>query len=194
MGRKRRVPLVMSEGAVDTRQFLGPRPPRLELVYYIQRDGLVKIGHTACLRTRMKSLRPDELLAIEPGTRDLETQRHRQFAAFRAGRSREWFKPAAQLLGHIDERRSVLLPPDLAPLLKPPSHDYEACRFGHLLRPPNVGGVRGGGLKCKTCLSTAMTALAAGHARRRFDREGYRARKYAEIMTMSEATSEDVAS
>jgi hypothetical protein len=184
----RKVPLIITdEGVVDTQQFLGPRPRQQHLVYYIRRRGVIKIGYTSNLRARMKALHPDELMAIERGTRQLETHRHRQFVAFRAaGRTREWFEPDTHLLEHINERRSALPPPDLALLMRPHSLDVLVDRYGHELRPPNVGGVRGGGVNCKACFSTAIAS--ANHRwskrpRRQFNREEYRARKYAEIMS-----------
>lgn len=203
MRRRRPQAILTTEGMVDTHQFLGPRPRRLELVYYVRRDGLIKIGYTTNLRLRMKNLRPDELLAIEYGTRALETQRHHQFVAFRAGIGREWFEPATELLEHIDERRSALPPPPLGLLVQPHSLDVLVDRYGHELRPPNVLGGRAGGQNCKACFSTAMAVTSRrGRERQkpRLDPEEYRARKYAEIMSSvtsavrSTGQSEDVAS
>lgn len=54
-----------------------------DVVYYIRRDGLIKIGWTGNLKSRMRKLRPDELLAVEPGCLHLETGRHHQFGAHR---------------------------------------------------------------------------------------------------------------
>jgi hypothetical protein len=73
------------------------------LVYYIRRSGLIKIGFTTRFVSRMRRLRPDELLAVEPGNLALELGRHRQFAAFRVPHDdgREWFAPEPELLEHI---------------------------------------------------------------------------------------------
>jgi hypothetical protein len=49
-----------------------------DVVYYIRRDGFIKIGVTGNFIQRMHKLRPDEVLAVEPGGRSLETARHRQ--------------------------------------------------------------------------------------------------------------------
>jgi hypothetical protein len=51
----------------------------------------------------MRSLQPEELLAVEPGSLKVETERHHKFAAHRAvkGASREWYHPNPDLLEHI---------------------------------------------------------------------------------------------
>ena len=74
-----------------------------ELVYYVRIGGYVKIGYSARLRNRYASLRADELLAVEPGGRDLESHRHSQFAAERIDLRRENFRPSARLQEHISE-------------------------------------------------------------------------------------------
>ena len=81
----------------------GPEP----VVYYItrvDRPGQVKIGTTKNLRTRLTELgrrgRTVTLIATEPGGRDLERQRHAEFAAIRA--DGEWFSYAAPIIAHID--------------------------------------------------------------------------------------------
>lgn len=74
------------------------------LVYYVaQRDDTVKIGTTVNLVQRLSSLRlPREaVLATEPGGRDLEQVRHKQFAAIKHGR-REDFDRSPELMSHID--------------------------------------------------------------------------------------------
>lgn len=74
-------------------------------VYYIRIDGLIKIGYTVDIRERTRAYPPtSELLAAHPGTTELEQQMHRQFAAFRE-RGREWFRPAPEVMEHIDEVR-----------------------------------------------------------------------------------------
>lgn len=73
-------------------------------VYYIRRDGLVKIGTTTRLAQRMNALRPDDILAIEPGDRITETNRHKKFRREWLGKDHpggtEWFRPSARLLRH----------------------------------------------------------------------------------------------
>jgi hypothetical protein len=84
-----------------------PTPPtpldtlRQHVVYYLRFGNLIKIGTTSSLYTRVRELRPDEILAAEPGYRALEAQRHQQFARHRV--ERELFAPAPTLLDHIHE-------------------------------------------------------------------------------------------
>jgi hypothetical protein len=69
------------------------------VVYYMRFGPVIKIGTTDDLRRRAQTLKPDEVLAAEPGGRDLETKRHHQFARHRA--ERELFFPAPELRAHI---------------------------------------------------------------------------------------------
>lgn len=70
------------------------------IVYYILINGQIKIGYTANLKRRSRSYPPgSELLAIEPGTKMLERERHIQFARFLA-RGREWFADAPEIRKH----------------------------------------------------------------------------------------------
>ena len=80
-----------------------PSPP---VVYYIRFGDRIKIGTTSRLLARMRDLPKDELLVTEPGGRDLERQRHREFAAFRV--TGEWFKAETPLLVHIARLRASL--------------------------------------------------------------------------------------
>jgi hypothetical protein len=76
-------------------------PPPTAVIYYLQVGKLVKIGYTANLMQRMDNYPPDsKLLAVEPGGKGLERQRHGQFH-HALGRAREWFTPDDELLGHI---------------------------------------------------------------------------------------------
>lgn len=71
-------------------------------VYYIERDGLIKIGTTACFTARMKALKPDRILALEQGSTLHEAYRHRQFRHLLVDNGcREWFYPSIELLEHI---------------------------------------------------------------------------------------------
>lgn len=83
---------------------------RTGFVYFVERGGLVKIGHTRDLRRRLATLRSSgihagiadagvSLLGVEPGTVALEGARHAQFAAAR--QVGEWFIPTAELRAHI---------------------------------------------------------------------------------------------
>lgn len=80
-----------------------------EVVYYLRRGDHIKIGYTTDLARRMKVLRPDELLAVEPGNLSLEMGRHHQFASSQVEHpdGHEWFDPTPDLLVHIERMRSV---------------------------------------------------------------------------------------
>lgn len=102
------------------------------IVYYGRRNGLIKIGTTTNARTRLSAQGIEELLAVEPGSYDLETQRHGQFAEHRLSRRRgtgngrgsgpvEWFRPGADLLAHIEALRAVHALPKLRSWVPPPA-------------------------------------------------------------------------
>ncbi|MFJ5785342.1 GIY-YIG nuclease family protein [Streptomyces hydrogenans] len=82
-------------------------PSKAEVVYYIRRSELVKIGTTTDPVKRMKSLMPDEILAFEPGGKELEQQRHRQFNPERVARKSEYFRLSPRLQQHIDKTRAA---------------------------------------------------------------------------------------
>lgn len=77
------------------------RPERKSIVYYIRRVDLIKIGTTTDPHSRFSDLRPDEILAFEPGGPKEELQRHRQFSWCRVGKRSEYFRQASGLLAHI---------------------------------------------------------------------------------------------
>jgi hypothetical protein len=78
------------------------------VVYYVRLGDHVKIGYTTCLTARTSQLRVDRdmVLAVEPGWRELEAERHAQFADERQGR-REDFNPSRRLLAHIEQVRAA---------------------------------------------------------------------------------------
>jgi hypothetical protein len=78
--------------------------PTIELVYYMRRADWIKIGTTRNLPARMRALRPGEVLAIEPGGRDIEHGRHRMFREFNVADApgTEWFHVAPRLMEHIE--------------------------------------------------------------------------------------------
>lgn len=80
------------------------------VVYYVRRGDFVKIGTTRDLRRRLGALRPDEILAVEPGSFTLERERHRQFAHCRA--TGEYFKAAPELATHLHDIRAEFGVPD----------------------------------------------------------------------------------
>lgn len=69
------------------------------IVYYIRFGDRVKIGTTTNLKARLGVVPHDEVLATEPGGRDVERARHVQFAATRI--TREWFAYSTELKQHI---------------------------------------------------------------------------------------------
>jgi hypothetical protein len=75
-------------------------------VYYIRIGDHIKIGFTQNMQERMLGLRVDliDVLATEPGGRDVERERHKQFAHLRVG-NRENFKKDPDLLTHIAKVR-----------------------------------------------------------------------------------------
>jgi len=81
---------------------------RSPVVYYIQMNEYIKIGTTTRLRQRLAtfSARPKDLLAIEPGGKERERERHLQFRASRVDRG-ELFAPTPKLLTHIAEARRM---------------------------------------------------------------------------------------
>lgn len=74
-------------------------PPRVDVVYYLRWADRIKIGTTHRPRQRLAAIMHEELLAFEPGARDVEQRRHREFADLREGG--EWFTAAPPLLAHI---------------------------------------------------------------------------------------------
>ncbi|MFC3986449.1 GIY-YIG nuclease family protein [Streptosporangium jomthongense] len=84
------------------------------LVYFVGREGLIKIGTTTNLEKRLKALSkgsampsgmsvgPVELLATEPGDHRTEGVLHSRFASTRVGRT-EWFRPSKALQSYIDD-------------------------------------------------------------------------------------------
>ena len=95
----------------DREQAEGGNPTGTPLVYYAQIGDYIKIGYSTRLRQRLRTLRADHLLAVEPGGLDLERERHAQFRAERIDLRRENFRPSPELLDHIETlRRERRLP------------------------------------------------------------------------------------
>lgn len=85
-------------------------PPDHSIVYYVQFADRVKIGHSRNFRTRLGNLPHDEVLAVEPGTRDLERLRHRQFVQQHI--THEWFQLDDALRSHIEMLLDHYGPPE----------------------------------------------------------------------------------
>jgi hypothetical protein len=79
------------------------RQDREGFVYYLRVGERLKIGYSVDVKRRMRAYPPgSDLLAVEPGDRALETQRHRQFAGSRTD-GREWFRPTPDILDLVGE-------------------------------------------------------------------------------------------
>lgn len=75
-------------------------------VYYLELDGLIKIGFSKDVKKRMRQYAPTaKLLAAEPGTLNVERERHQHFAAYLA-RGREWFRDVPELRDWITTLRT----------------------------------------------------------------------------------------
>lgn len=75
-------------------------------VYYLLCGDLIKIGWTSDLPRRFRAYPPNaQLLASEPGDRDREDDRHRQFQDKLAARA-EWYTPDAELWEHVRRVRA----------------------------------------------------------------------------------------
>lgn len=74
------------------------------VIYYLLFNGLVKIGTSQDLRTRMQAIPHDELLATEPGGYSLEKIRHSEFRALHY--RGEWFRYEGPLVDHVARLRA----------------------------------------------------------------------------------------
>jgi hypothetical protein len=83
-------------GTTNVPSGLGVHDP---IVYYMRFGDRIKIGTTTNLRSRLTSVPCDEVLAVEPGSYELERMRHDQFAESRI--TGEWFGQSEELLSHI---------------------------------------------------------------------------------------------
>lgn len=83
-------------------------PPRIDVVYYLRWQERIKIGTSHRPRQRLGAIWHEELLAFERGGRELEQQRHREFADLRVGG--EWFSADERLLAHIEAIRGGIPP------------------------------------------------------------------------------------
>lgn len=103
--------LLREARAIKTSPVPAKRKPVDEVVYYIRVGHLIKIGYTGNLKNRMGYYPPHAIiLATEPGGRDLEQQRLRQFGGRMSDRS-EWFYVTPELIAHINSLRERPLTP-----------------------------------------------------------------------------------
>lgn len=71
-------------------------------VYYISINDMVKIGYTTDITRRMRDYPPaSQLIAVHPGTEQLEKMMHHRFRRDLV-QGREWFTPSPDLLGHCE--------------------------------------------------------------------------------------------
>lgn len=104
LARKAETERMLAAAAELVRVDRSPDAPKTGVVYYAElRPGIVKIGTTLNLPMRMSSLHipPASVIAAEPGTYDVEKQRHRQFAHLRIGQ-REDFRVDDELRAHVE--------------------------------------------------------------------------------------------
>lgn len=70
-------------------------------VYYVEVGERIKVGYSVDVRRRMRAYPPGSvLLAVEPGSPDLERQRHRELAGCLLD-GREWFRPDGVVLRQV---------------------------------------------------------------------------------------------
>lgn len=83
------------------------RSPALDepgTVYFIRTGAFIKIGWTSDMPTRMRALKPDDILHTEPGT--IRDERRCQAAFRRLNAHGEYFWPEPELLAFIDDLRA----------------------------------------------------------------------------------------
>lgn len=85
---------------------------RVDWVYFVQIDDVIKIGHSVNVANRVRSFasygHDVRILALEAGDRAKEQRLHRRFAADQAtvGLSRELFNPSPELMDYIRHGRT----------------------------------------------------------------------------------------
>lgn len=82
-----------------------------EVVYFVRRHGLIKIGYSSRLRDRLTRLKaqPSDLLVITPGGYMREQELHQRFKHLRVtgpGLGCEHYHPAHELMACINELRA----------------------------------------------------------------------------------------
>lgn len=83
-------------------------------IYYLLVADRIKIGFSKDVKRRLRAYPPDcPLLALHPGTKQLESEMHAKFAGSRAA-GREWFLDTPELRGHIKQVIDEFGEPDRA--------------------------------------------------------------------------------
>lgn len=80
--------------------------PHPGLVYYLRFADRIKIGYSADIYNRLNNVPWESVLALEPGTFQLEAKRHQKFQAFQVTNKREWFTDNPEMQEHIREVRA----------------------------------------------------------------------------------------
>lgn len=83
----------------------GPWSARSPLVYYMRMSDMVKIGTTTNIAGRLDAIMPQELMTAEPGGRDVEQHRHKEFS--QAHSHGEWFYLDDPVMAHIEQVQAV---------------------------------------------------------------------------------------
>jgi len=107
----------------EVRELRASRGNQPGWIYYVHTDGKVKIGYSTDITRRLRAYPPgSEVLAVHPGTLELERSIHRDFDAHRVA-GREWFRPAPEILDHFATVRDQYGDPTrFAPKVRDP-HD-----------------------------------------------------------------------
>lgn len=80
-----------------------PRRGVRDVVYYIEVDGLIKIGFSSDFARRLRQYPPSaKVLAVEDGGKDRERQMLTRFAYLRVARQ-EWHRKDSALMDHIKQ-------------------------------------------------------------------------------------------
>lgn len=128
LDKRQRELSLLAERLDHSRLKLAAEFNKRNVIYYLRRasDGLIKIGTTRDLPSRMTNLRREHgetrLLLTHDGGYDREDEMHEQFAALRV--TGEWFRPEAPLLDWIVSQREQAGIP-VAPTAVPLSYVLE---------------------------------------------------------------------
>jgi len=74
-------------------------------VYFVRFGDRIKIGFSTNVKTRMKAVPHDAILATMPGTPAVESRMHKRFAHLRI--TGEWFRPGPDLMAFIDSLKAA---------------------------------------------------------------------------------------
>jgi hypothetical protein len=141
------------------------------LIYFLSRpsDGLIKIGRTHCLRSRLSQLAREHgpgltVLGIVSEDRHIEAELHRRFQfGWYEG---EWFRPGAELLDFIAHNaREWTIADDLVPVRLPSLLVEQARAVAEMEGLPLadvIASILGPALAIRECEARARRAEAVG--------------------------------